>query len=361
MKFGRLLLIGTVLGTATQTVLAQEIEKKKEFGIWTVNCLRQTTKSGQEDCAIVAGGVSANNPDHWAKVGLTIVGRNSDPQMTIRIPGMKEIGDGISVGFDGRQYGRVFLRECEFLSRACETTFNVDERLRSKLGTSEALTVEYKFAKDQSTLLEFDLKGMIDALGYLASLVDPVLNASASFQGGATSGSSSCCKKNVRSEPLQFVVERRASPYNYKFSSSERVWEAPLQKCARVPAFKDVAVNVDVMDGAVVSLDFNVENEAELTKWLDQSAPCSQDTVYWIKLKSSAVKEQATAAKEQAATVNPVSLASWTLYQTVSKKASTVGIVPEAGSFTPTLPAYDGLTASGSTMKSYNSLKDPKP
>jgi invasion protein IalB len=169
------------LTTATsQASRAAEVETRKEFGIWSVKCVKQPMGSAPEDCSIVSGGVSPDNAEHWAKVGVAIVGRNSDPKMTLRVPGITPVGDGISIGFDGRQYGRVFIRSCDFPQRICETTFNVDADLQSLLATKEVMSVEYKFAADKSTYIEFDLKPMLEALGYLQKLVDPQNDAMAS-------------------------------------------------------------------------------------------------------------------------------------------------------------------------------------
>src|SRR5436190_8348764 len=236
MKLTRFVLALALATATSQTARAAEVETRKEFGIWSVKCVKQPAGSAREDCSIVAGGVSSDNPEHWAKVGVAIVGPNSDPTMVLRVPGITPIGDGISVGFDGRQYGRVFIRSCDFPQRICETSFNVNADLQSLLATKEAMTVEYKFAADKSTYIEFDLKPMLEALGYLAKLVDPQNDAMASAMVAKYRyARAQDTKAPSTNEPLQFVIERRKSPYNYKMASFERVWETPLQKCLSLP------------------------------------------------------------------------------------------------------------------------------
>jgi invasion protein IalB len=368
MKLTRLILALALTTAVARAAGATEVETRKEFGIWSVKCVKQPPGSTPEDCSIGAGGVAPDNAEHWAKVGVTIVGHNSDPKMTLRVPGITPVGDGISLSFDGRQYGRVFIRYCDFSHRVCETTFNVDAELQSLLATKEAMSVEYKFAADQSTYIDFELKHMLEALGYLAKLVDPQNDAMASamvtrYQTPTVNKYATtigCCERDPRNQPLQFVVERRESPYNFKLASFARVWEAPLQKCPSLPAQREVSVNVDSADGRVANVIYTIQNEPGLTKWLSQSAQCSQDQepVFWIRAKSHPGKE-APSAKEILQTepsVNPVSLASQTLYKSVKKAGATAGIVPNEG-VAPTLPPQRGLVASDSPMNSYNSIK----
>jgi hypothetical protein len=143
-------------------------------------------------------------------------------------------------------------------------------------------------------------------------------------------------------------------------ASFEYVWETPLQKCLSLPAQKEVSVNVNAMNGQFANVNYLIQNEPELTKWLNQSAQCSQDQdpIFWIKAKSPPGKEP-TSPKEitpKEPSVNPVSLASQTLYKTVKKTGAIAGIVPNEG-VAPTLPPQTGLVASDSLMNSYNSVK----
>lgn len=371
MKLTPLVLAIALTIAAGQLARSAEVETKGEFGIWGIKCIKQSPGDPRMDCSLAAGGVAPDDPTHWAKVGVAILGHNADPKMTIRIPGIKFLGDGISVAFDDQQYGRVFIQNCDFGNRICETTFNVDSRLQSTLATKRTMSVEYKFDADKTTYIEFDLKQMLEAMGYLAKLVDPANSAMASstdakHQTGTlgmaidtgkttTTGATACCETEAKNETLQFVVERRKSPYNYKVASFDRVWETPLQKCPSLPEKKEVVVRVDLRDNKVGDdVTYSVQNEPVLTKWLNQSAQCSQDQepVFWIRAKLARSKE-APAASPIESSINPMSLASQTLYKSVKATGAIVGIVPNEG-VAPTLPLQTGLIASESPLNSFN-------
>ncbi|WP_426409472.1 invasion associated locus B family protein [Bradyrhizobium ganzhouense] len=368
MKLAPLVLAITFFAAGTHSMSAVEVETKREFGIWTVKCVKQPAGALQADCSMVTGGVAPDDPTHWAKVGITMVGHNSPSKMTLRVPGFTPVGDGISVGFDGQQFGRVFIRNCDFANRVCETTFDISPDFQSMLLKKSSMSVEYKFDADKTTYIEFDLKNMLDATAYLANLADPASAAMAYVPGGTTTGSKSstttgaqttassaaCCESDTKNEALQFIVERRKSPYNYRIASFSRVWDAPLQKCPSLPDKKEVAVNIEMSDGRFANVSYKVENEPSLKLWLNQSTQCSQDQepVFWIRVKQPASGREVTAAN----VVNPVSLASQALYRTVTKAGAVAGIVPSEG-VAPTLPSQTGMIESDSRFDSFNSIK----
>src|ERR1700744_1657456 len=161
------------LGATTlvsSNVFAEDLREMNKFGIWTVYCsnpANATPKYG--NCSIVTGGHADNDSSSWAKIAIALTGRYTDPEMTIRVPFVRNIGDGISIGLDDKQVGRAFIRVCSTV--ACETTIRIDERLNSRLGASGSISVEYKTSDDQSVVLLFDREGLAAAIAYINKLM----------------------------------------------------------------------------------------------------------------------------------------------------------------------------------------------
>jgi invasion protein IalB len=326
--FGRILILTFfTLGVATTSSnsFAQDVEQMDKFGIWSVYCIKGMNAPKYGDCSIVTGGHSNEDAGAWAKIAIALTGKYSDPEMTVRIPFIKNIGEGISMGFDGRQVGRSFIRTCSIVS--CEATVKVDDRMNGRLGAPGTLTVEYKVSDDKSVVLQFNRDGLAAALTYLNKLTG--LDAAAVASATADPKT-----------PLRFIMERRVSPYSVTVEQSTSAWDAPLSKCFETPSQKEI----------LVSVDMRVENGKEFDQWLDDSKRCANSSVIWIKPKS------APTAKEPSAGISLNDLGSWTLQSAASKKMPIVAISPNNKSRVPMINSAYGQVTPGNPLNSYNLL-----
>ena len=106
----------------------------------------------------------------WAKIGIGLLPGNSELTLTVRTPFFGRV-NGVSLGFDKRQFGRMAFIECP---SACESIAVIDLRTLSFLKQSHDLSVEYEISANRSAILHFDLNGLSEALQYLPK--EPVQN-----------------------------------------------------------------------------------------------------------------------------------------------------------------------------------------
>jgi invasion protein IalB len=251
---------------------AQEVDKKSSFGIWPVYCSKEQPPS-PSSCAIVAGVVADDNPEAWAKVGFTIAPTGA-LEMTVRTPRLTYLKGGVSIGFDGRQSGVAYIDKC--FNSSCETTVAVSDRFVSHLGTRKKLTVEYQTKESEGVILAFDLADFVLAhsnLQTIAGLSEKVASSletsqSSGFQGQGLHGS------------FIFAVERRKGD---PALAMENATVGPLNKCGRVPPKVQALVGFSPdSQGPSDHSHMIVENEDQLTRWLDISQACIASSVFWV-------------------------------------------------------------------------------
>lgn len=260
--------------TGPNFAVAQEVEKKSNFGIWSVYCSKEQPPS-TSNCAIIAGVVAENDPAAWAKVGFTI-NPTGALELTVRTPLLTYLKGGISIGFDGRQSGIAYVDKCFPLNSSCETTLAVSERFVSHLGTRKKLTVEYQTQETEGVILAFDLDDFVLAhsnlqtiAGLSAKVANFLQNAqSNSFQGEGLNGS------------FIFAVERRNGD---PALATDNASPGSLNKCGRVPAKVQAHVGFSPdRQGASNQKHMIVENEDEVTRWLNSSQSCVASSVFWV-------------------------------------------------------------------------------
>lgn len=296
----------TIFLLVSSPVRSQEIEQKgPSFGIWTVYCVKDVPEPKYQDCSIVAGGAAKDNPEDWAKIGISIANQAGDPEMTIRIPFVRFLKSGISVGFDGKQSSRSFIDTCTIA--ACEAAIDVDARLSYQIGTSDKMTIEYQVKADESVALGFDLEGIVPALSHLRKVVGLNSAAIASLENWRDR------KISMASVgPLLFTVERREVQFAPAPAQSKLAWNAPYNKCYGTPTSKV----------ARLTIDMKLENQRELDRWAEDSSKCFDTAVMWIKAQNNST------AAETPVGFSLNDLGSWTLHNSLSKKMR-VGIVPD--------------------------------
>ena len=293
----------------------QEIELKEKFGPWSKYCLKDAKPSFSK-CTVTAGVHANDSPDLWTKVAVSIASPAGDLVMTVRTPLLTYLRNGISVGFDGRQAVRAFVDKCS--NSMCESTLGLDEWLMNQIATHDKMSVEYQVADDKSALLVLDLDQILPALHSIEGAAALRSQAIASAEGSRLQ------------KPVRLVVERRKFELTTSASSVvAEAWKAPFQKCMSTPTTKVVVINTDL----------SVQNKKELLDWTEKSSKCTPDAVVWIKSDGNATGTGAT--------LDPSRMASWTLYNEVSKMMP-AGVVPEDGSHVAVLPGPIGLPMSQS-------------
>jgi invasion protein IalB/sporulation protein YlmC with PRC-barrel domain len=241
---------------------AQSLEKKDgNFGDWAVYCLKDVNPSGSRECSVVTGGHAGDDITVWAKVGFELAPQ-SILQMTVRIPFITNIGDGISIGFDGHQFGLVFLDTCTLIS--CQSTINVDPKMLRLLGSSSRLTIEYNYAKDATKILVFKLAGIKPGLALLQQLaVDPAPAIAGTFDD----------KTSTMASILRYTLERRELPSADSINATTAIWKTPYKKCSGVPETVEVTL----------SKELQIVNDRRLDEWLDQSRRCTDAAFVWVR------------------------------------------------------------------------------
>jgi invasion protein IalB len=257
---------------APNRLVAQEVEKKTNFGIWPVYCSKEQPPS-LSSCAIVAGVVAETNPDAWAKVGFTIAPTGA-LEMTVRTPRLTYLKGGISIGFDGRQSGIAYIDKCS--ASSCEATVAVSDRFASHLGTRKKLTVEYQTKENEGIILAFDLADFVLAHSNLQTIAGLSARVASSLQ---TSHSSSFQGEGLNGSFIFAVERRKGDPA----LATEDASGGPLNKCGNVPPKVQAYVGFSPeRQGAVDQSHMIVENEYELTKWLESSQSCIAPSVFWV-------------------------------------------------------------------------------
>lgn len=321
----RALLVGVGLAAAAVSwagnCSAQDIEAKEKFGLWSLYCLKDDAGPSFGRCSIAAGVQAKDNVDLWARLAITVANASGDLTLTVRTPFLKYLRNGISLGFDGRQAVKGIVDSCSATS--CETIIRLDEMLVSQIGTRDKMSIEYQVAGDRSALLVLDLAQVVPALQALGRSAGTTSDAIASFDGSRLKG------EIWRSEPVKLVLERRKFDRVVAASKSNEAWKAPFQKCSDVPITKVVMVNSDL----------TVQNEREFRDWAEKSSKCTADAVAWIKATKPAT--------EVAPALDSSRLASWTVYNYVSKFMPT-GVVPGDGS---------GVAVTPSTVETVSTMR----
>lgn len=309
MKAGSLIGIAFVAGSSffcASTCIAQEVELKDKFGLWSVYCL-EDAKPRSDMCSTTAGVHANDNPDFWTKVAITIGSSSGDLAMTVRTPFLKNLRSGISLGFDGRQAVKGIIDNCS--NSFCESTIALDESLMNQIATRKKMSIEYQVSDQKSALLILDLDQILPALHSMRAGMRSAMASANDSKTGAE-----------QSAPVRLVLERRKFERAVTASSkSAEAWKAPFQKCSEAPVTKVVVVNSDL----------TVQNEHEFREWTDKSSKCNADAVTWIKGDTN--------GNQTSAALGANRMASWTLYNYVSKLMPT-GVVPEEGSRVAVVP-----------------------
>ena len=266
-----LIFVTTAATPLSRGAFAQELDHQAKFNIWSVVCAKQMVKP---TCSVVAAVHSEQEPDSWAKVGLSIT--DGELEMILRVPRLTYVKVGLSLGFDGEQLGRAFLDRCDLTS--CEATVTVGPRLRNLIGTRKKMTVEYPTSEDEGVVLTFDLEGVVLALSALSNQPGMRSDAVASVESWRNMTTGAATKESASDKTPQFVtVERRSLPKLVAYRAGEKTWSTPLVACGTTPATKEIRVDSDM----------RIENADELLAWLEGSKRCGNTSLVWVVPKSA--------------------------------------------------------------------------
>jgi hypothetical protein len=181
--------------------------------------------------------------------------------MTVRIPFITNIGDGVSIGFDGHQFGLAFLDTCTLIS--CQSTINVDSKMQRLLGSSSQLTIEYNYTEGTTKILAFKLAGIKPSLALLQQLaVDP-----------APAIASTLDDKTRTASILRYTLERRELPSADSINTTTAIWKTPYKKCTGVPETIEVTL----------SKELQIIDDRRLDEWLDRSRRCTDAAFVWVR------------------------------------------------------------------------------
>ncbi|QIO98728.1 invasion associated locus B family protein [Bradyrhizobium symbiodeficiens] len=267
-SFSSILLSALVSSVFAFGAHAQELDPRAKFGSWSVVCDKSAATKVQ--CSVVAAAHGYNDAHMWSKVGLFLTG--NELEMILRTPRLTNVRDGVSLGFDGTQYGRAFLDKCDLTS--CEATVVIGPELRTLIGTRKKMTVQYPISENEGAALAFDLDGIVDALSYLSNQPGMRSEAIASvedFRKSTTTGASpGALARYVK-------IERRQLPKLVSAKQTEKNWSQPLNECGKTPAIKEIRVDAknDIVDSE------------ELQRWLAASKKCSEEVLVWVVPKTS--------------------------------------------------------------------------
>ncbi|MGJ5151116.1 invasion associated locus B family protein [Bradyrhizobium sp. HKCCYLR1023] len=252
-------LVGVALALCARTAAADELETQASFKIWSVICSTPPAKSA---CAVVAAVRSNEEAGVWARAGLSVSDITGDLEMVIAVPRLTFFKTGLSLSFDGKQYGRAFIDQCN--SSSCESTVKIEPELRHLLVTQEKMTVGYPVTENDGELVTFNLDGILQALSYLADKKGNEAQTVASAH--------SFSRTSADSSSVIINVELRSPSAKSQISTPTRDSDAMMKSCATAPPVKEI----------YLSNDLKILNPADLSQWINSAKNCRDSRVVWI-------------------------------------------------------------------------------
>jgi invasion protein IalB len=265
-RFGVKPIVGSILLASIGTLFfstlssAQQVEKRKDIGPWSLFCLKNDPNPKLEDCSIATALVADDDPNAWLRLAFAFGPSQSDVTMTIKTPHLNYFDRGISISADEKQFGKAYIEKCADLF--CQTTVRVNPRLLEGFATSKIAAFEYQTNEQESISLAVELKELVPAIGELAQ----VLGLS---------------DQQWKPEDQTVVVELRTYPValdakNMKEFAGKSLdvnqWGTPIKDCFGTPPAKMVKV----------SANLRIQNEGNFEEWLSDSARCGTQSVFWV-------------------------------------------------------------------------------
>jgi invasion protein IalB len=169
------LAVGSVVNSAN--VLSDPIPIKDKFDYWTLYCNSASRKPKMDECSIISAVAGETDPHKWAKFAFSFLAH--EMQITVRTPRLQYLRQGVVLGIDGDQIGRIFVDECT--SEWCEFSASLSYESIVRLSEGRYISAEYRHSETEGIRLVNQLSGFTKAARRLYEATDSTVATLGTF------------------------------------------------------------------------------------------------------------------------------------------------------------------------------------